>query len=83
MSELLEFVEQLQSWHDHKVENLKSVIENIKEGVFLKVGENGEQIELNAEQARWFKGGLEVALGEFEKLPFTLTQNNDNEDDVY
>jgi hypothetical protein len=82
MSDLLEFVEQLQGWHDNKVENLKGVIENIKEGVFLKVGENGEQIELNAEQALWFKGGLEVALGEFEELPFKLTQNNDNEDDA-
>lgn len=80
MSDLLEFVEQLQGWHEGKVKNLEVVIENIKEGIFLRLGEDGEQIELNAEQALWFKGGLQAALGEFAELPFKLTHNDDNED---
>ncbi|MDP2153790.1 MAG: hypothetical protein Q8J66_09055 [Methylotenera sp.] len=79
MEDIVEFLEQLQDWHLHKIENLSAVIESIKDGVILKIAEDGEQVELNAEQAFWFKNGLALGLSEFEKLPFTLTKNTEDD----
>lgn len=79
MDDLLEFAQQVEGWHKHKVDNLHAVIENIKEGVTLMFGDDGEQLKLDADQALYFKLGLTTALGEFEELPFTLTNNTEDE----
>ena len=75
--DLLEFAGQLKEWHQGKLTNLENVIDNVKAGTILKVGPEGEKIELTSENAKWFKAGLQIALSEFEKLPFELTVNGE------
>ena len=77
MEDLQEFIELLTEWHAHKVENLKHVIANTHEGVTLQSPAGVDLTKLTEEQALFFKAGLQLGLGEFEKLPFTVHRTDD------
>lgn len=81
MEDILEFANSIQEWHSRKVSNLNDVIEQVKEGIVIKNGTDGEEVALNRNQAACFKAGLLAALGEFEKLPFTLEKNESPDDE--
>lgn len=74
MEDLLEFVEQISEWHSAKVANLNVVIALVKEGVTLQSPAGEDLTKLTKDQAMYFKAGLQLALGEFEKLPFSVTR---------
>ena len=77
--EMYEFVEQLTTWHTAKVLNLRHVQENTKAGTFLKVGDDDEEPErMTKRDAAFFNIGLEAALVEMGKLPFTVSDDVDD-----
>lgn len=68
-NELIEFIEKLQNWHKQNVEQLSQVLEN-KEAEFFEV--NGEKYSVDSEFVQGYKGGVNLALNFFGKLPFTM-----------
>lgn len=82
MEDILEFIVLLKEWHQHRVDNLNDVIANIKKGVILKTSDGEDLGELTEEQAVYFKAGMQVALDQFETLPFTVSVNEDAEEDL-
>lgn len=82
MEDLLEFVESLTDWHSERVKNLENVITQVKAGVKLQSADREDLVELNEEQAKYFKAGLQLALGEFETLPFKVLKPEGDEGDI-
>lgn len=77
--ELLEFVTQISEWHEKKVTNLRIITAGT--GPFtLKAGDD-VATELTAREAALFRGGMEAVLMELGKLPFSISANDDGEDD--
>lgn len=70
--QLREFVEQLQDWHAGKVKNLRLVQEKSVAGTKLVVGDDSKPVEMSEREALFFQLGLEAALAELGKLPFTV-----------
>lgn len=78
-TELLDFVEQLTGWHTAKVSNLRKVQENTKAGTLLKLGDDDQEPKrMTKRDAAFFQLGLEAALVELGKLPFTVSHNVDD-----
>lgn len=85
MSSLLaQLATSVQNWHSQKLAHLKEVSEMVEEGTTLKLkGTDGKSTEVvvTAREALIFQLGIEAAIGEFEKLPFTVTTKDDDCDD--
>lgn len=77
--EIVAFIEQLQSWHEGKVANLRDVIKSIDSLPTLVI--NGDKIKLTKQTALFLKLGLQTALSEFEVLPFTMKFNTETQNE--
>jgi hypothetical protein len=76
MSELQEFVEHIQAWHENHARQLRTIVDAPKE-TEVRLGEGEGQIILTADQARWFRAGVIVALEHLGKLPFSVEPEDD------
>lgn len=72
-TELIDFIEQLRSWHAKKVSNLRDVQAGSKEGTLLKVGDDNDGMPMSQREALFFKLGVAASLIELGTLPFTVT----------
>lgn len=80
-TDMLEFIDELTAWHVKKVSNLRAVQEGVKEGTVLKIGEDDEDgTVMTYRDAAYFKCGLEAALVELGKLPFTVIHDEASSD---
>ena len=83
-SQLLEFVERIQEWHEARLTAARDIQSNANEGTSVKViGDSGKeiQVELTKREAMIFSMGMEAGIGHFEKLPFTVSTSSEEEDD--
>lgn len=83
-SQLLQFVEGIQEWHEGRLQAARGIQSNANEGTSVKViGDSGKeiQVELTKREAMIFSMGMEAGIAHFEKLPFTLSTNSEEEDD--
>lgn len=81
-AELLEFVENLTAWHTRKISHLRDIQDNVKEGTALRVGSDVEDVAtMTKREAAFFGAGMEAALVELETLPFTVTRNDDQDEE--
>lgn len=72
MSELQEFVEQIQDWHANQTGQLQKIIDCPK-GTPIHLGEGADAMVLDGEKAAGFRAGVIVALSFLGKLPFSTT----------
>lgn len=83
-SQLLEFVERIQEWHEARLTAARDIQSNAKEGTQVKVnGDSGKeiQVELTKREAMIFSMGMEAGIAHFEKLPFTVSTGSEEEED--
>lgn len=83
-SQLLEFVERIQEWHEARLTAARDIQSNAKEGTSVKViGDSGKeiQVELTKREAMIFSMGMEAGIAHFEKLPFTVSTGSEEEED--
>lgn len=83
-SQLLEFVERIQEWHEARLTAARDIQSNAKEGTSVKViGDSGKeiQVELTKREAMIFSMGMEAGIAHFEKLPFTVSTGSKEEED--
>lgn len=83
-SQLLEFVERIQDWHIARLQAARDIQSNAKEGTSVKViGDSGKevQVQLTQREAMIFSMGMEAGIAHFEKLPFTISRESDEEPD--
>lgn len=67
---IVESIQQLIDWHQGRVEKLKTLEENAKEGVVLDYSDG--QITLTSDMAKGIRIALVIALSFIGKLPITL-----------
>lgn len=78
---MVEFVEALTFWHTTKITRLRDIQGNVKAGTTLKIGSDDKDgTVLSKRESALFQAGMEAVLIELEKLPFTVTRN-DTEDE--
>lgn len=78
--EMLEFVDQLSTWHANRVDHLRAIQDSVRKGTVLKVGDEDEDGSvMTARDVAFFKCGMEAALMELGRLPFTVSQDTDEE----
>lgn len=81
----LMFVRRVQEWHQARLSAAREIQSASKEGNTIKVidGTGKEvKVELTKREAMIFSMGMEAGIAHFEKLPFTLsTEPEDEEDD--
>lgn len=70
--ETFELAVRVGEWHERKVENILNVMEGVKEGVTLKIGDSEEDTVLTAEQAKFLKLGMIAIFNEFAELPYSI-----------
>jgi hypothetical protein len=70
--ETFELAVRVGEWYDRKVENILNVMEGVKEGVTLKIGDSEEDTVLTAEQAKFLKLGMIAIFNEFAELPYSI-----------
>lgn len=75
--ELQEFVEMLQKWHKHKVDQLQLVV--AQEDATITI--SGFDLPPDSDKAKGFRSGVGVALQLLGTLPFTVKVNDDDDDD--
>ena len=75
MSELREFVEVIQDWHEKQITQLDRIL-NTPNTTEIRLGES-DPIVFADNEAVAFKAGVRIALQYLGKLPFTV----DDEDD--
>ena len=83
-SQLLEFVERIQEWHEARLTAARDIQSNAKEGTSVKViGDSDKeiQVELTKREAMIFSMGMEAGIAHFEKLPFTVSTGSEEEED--
>ena len=71
-----EFVDLLVGWHTRKVDTLKHLL-TVPEGIEVMVGDDPTGFKLEGETLKGYKLGLEMALMEMGKLPFTYEFESD------
>lgn len=74
---VIEFTQQLQSWHAGRVANLRLVVD--KENTHLVIGST--EIEAGSELAKGIRIGVLIALEQLGKLPFSVTPCSDDDDE--
>ncbi len=83
-SQLLQFVERIQDWHEARLDSARGIQSASKEGNSIKVIDSeGKEIdvELTKREAMIFSMGMEAGIAHFEKLPFTVSTSSVDEDD--
>lgn len=80
MSELQDFVEHIQAWHEKQMGQLQIILDAPKDAG-IKLGIDDDAIELNGEGARGFRMGVIIAQQYLGKLPFTTTTTAAGESD--
>lgn len=78
MSELQEFVEHIQAWHEKQMSTLKIITDAPKEAG-IKLGTGDDAIELTGEGARGFRMGIIIAQQYLGKLPFSVDTTDPDE----
>ena len=77
MSELQDFVEHIQAWHEQQMGQLQIILDAPK-GASIKLG---DVVELTGEKAEGFRMGVVIAQQYLGKLPFTATTTAAGESD--
>lgn len=70
-----DFVEKLQLWHENKVSQLRQITSN-KDAV-IEIGDL--KIEPDSDMAKGFRVGVIVSLELLGKMPFSISQNDEDE----
>lgn len=83
-SQLLEFVERIQEWHGARLSAAHDIQASAKEGTSVKVIDGSGKdvtVQLTQREAMIFSMGMEAGIAHFEKLPFTVSTEPEDEDD--
>lgn len=75
--EIEEFVEQILAWHTNRVAQLRQITEN--EDAVIQIA--NIEIEPDSDVAKGFRAGVAVSLEFLGKLPFSVSRNEDDEDE--
>ena len=78
-SETLELAEVVQAWHAHRVSQVNTVLD-APASTEVRLGDEDDAITLTGERLEGFRIGMAVALGMFDKLPFSLEHSNEDEE---
>lgn len=78
-NETLELAEAVQAWHARRVEQVNTVLDAPAE-TEIRLGSGKDAIVFTGEQLRGFRAGMATALSFFDKLPFSLERNSDEEE---
>lgn len=73
--EILEFIEQLQEWHDNKVIQLLRVTDSEYEDMEI----NGQKVDAKSDYASGIRTGVSLSLSLLGKLPFELKKSDEEE----
>lgn len=76
MSELQEFVEHIQTWHEQQMGQLKIILDAPKDAA-IKLG---DVVELTGEKAEGFRMGVLIAQSFLGKLPFSVDTSEPDEE---
>jgi len=73
--DFVEFVNDLQRWHEHQVQQLRLVVDNKDSG--LKIGDM--EIEVDSDLAKGFRAGVATSLQLLGELPFTVMEEEEDD----
>lgn len=76
-SELMEFVELVQSWHAHKVQQLKMVVD-APDSTEIHLGVDDAVVIKNDRDKVLFKAGISAALELLGTLPFSVSTDEED-----
>ena len=74
---VIEFTEQLLSWHASSVANLRLILDNPNADIKMA----NIEIESGSDIAKGMRVGLQIALSQLGELPFSVTPCTDEEED--
>lgn len=77
------FVQRVREWHEARLQAARDIQSNAKEGTSVKViGDSGKevQVQLTQREAMIFSMGMEAGIAHFEKLPFTVSPQSDEDE---
>ena len=75
--EIEAFINTLQIWHKNQVEQLRQVLENKDSDIHL-----GDMVfPSDSDAAKGIRAGIKVSLELLGELPFTVTKNEQQEED--
>jgi len=74
--EVIEFTEQLRSWHASRVANLQLLLDNPDADIKMA----DIEIEAGSDIAKGIRVGLQIALSQFGRLPFSVTPCTEEEE---
>lgn len=80
----LMFVQRVQEWHEFRLRAARDIQSTAKEGTSVKViGDSGNEVkvEFTKRDAMIFSIGMEAGIAQFEKLPFTVSTEPEEEED--
>lgn len=83
-SQLLQFVERIQEWHEARLDSARDIQAASKEGNTIKIIDgSGKEIEvqLTQREAMIFSMGMEAGIAHFVKLPFSVSVVTPEEDE--
>jgi len=83
---VLALAESFIQWHESRVKNCNTVINNADADICLPLGDDGQEcvIKAGSEQAKWLRIGVSLALFQFTPCPATLNrpaEMDDSEED--
>ncbi|MCP1290713.1 hypothetical protein NK214_10985 [Chromobacterium sp. S0633] len=67
--DVIEFTNQLRDWHESRVQNLQLIVENPTADLMLGTSE----IKADSDLAKGIRIGIQLALAQLGKLPFSVT----------
>jgi len=77
--EMIEFIEAVQGWHENHVAQLQLIIDNSD----AEMDFGGVKIEADSDLAKGIRTGVQVALAQLGKLPFSTEKTApEDEDDL-
>lgn len=77
--ETLELARVVQKWHAHRVKQINLLLDAPADTEVRIVGEEGDLV-LTGERLLGFRAGMATARSLFEKLPFSLEPNTEEEE---
>lgn len=80
----LMFVQRVQEWHEARLHAARDIQSSSKEGTSIKVIDGADkevQVQLTQREAMIFSMGMEAGIAHFEKLPFTVSTEPEDEED--
>lgn len=76
--ELILILQQIIEWHQSRVTNCTTIIEN--EDADLSFPQCEASLAANSLEAKWFRLGVSVALEQFQPCPIVLSQPDEGDD---